>query len=73
MRGSFLQQSSGRNFPFMPIEHDTHPRALPVEPNKSPVKDPQPYKDPVESPPGDPQEDRPMRDPMQPDTDQPRS
>jgi hypothetical protein len=36
------------------------------------MKDPQPYKDPVSPPPADPQEDRPLRDPLPPDSDKPR-
>ena len=49
------------------------PRPQPAEPQEPPVKDPQPYKDPVEPPPRDPQEDWPMRDPVPPDADRPRS
>jgi len=45
-----------------------HPN--PAEP---PVRDPQPYQDPIKPPPGDPQEDRPLRDPVPPGKDQPRS
>ena len=43
----------------------------PVEPDQ-PIKDPQPYTDPVQSPPGDPNEERPMRDPIEPGRDRPR-
>jgi hypothetical protein len=47
-----------------------HPN--PAEPQEPPVKDPQPYQDPIRPPPGDPQEDRPLRDPVPPGKDQPR-
>ena len=43
----------------------------PAKPDNAPIKDPQPYRDPIEKPPGDPGEDRPMRDPTPPSKDQP--
>jgi len=49
------------------------PREPPANPDRLPNKDPQPYKDPAETPPGDPQRNRPMHDPVQPDGDRPRS
>ena len=70
---------SGTDYPFirffpMPKEPITVPKPEPAEPTPAPpVKDPQPYTDPVEPPPGDPQEDRPMHDPVQPGQDVPRS
>ena len=42
------------------------------EPGK-PVEEPQPYKDPSPPQPADPTEDRPLRDPVQPGGDTPRS
>jgi hypothetical protein len=45
----------------------------PAEPSKPPIEDPQPYKDPIKPPPSDPLEERPMRDPLPPDGDKPRS
>ena len=56
----------------MPKQPITPQRPEPVEPATPPVKDPQPYRDPIETPPGDPNEDRPMRDPTPPSKDQPR-
>jgi hypothetical protein len=47
-------------------------RPSPAEPQVPPIKDPQPYKDPIKPPPGDPQEDRPLHDPVPPGKDQPR-
>ena len=62
-----------RFFP-MPKEPITVPKPEPADPTPAPpVKDPQPYTDPVKPPPGDPQEDRPMHDPVQPGQDVPRS
>ena len=43
-----------------------------TEPDKAPVKDPQPYKDPKEPPAGDPSVDRPPKDPVRPGQDKPR-
>lgn len=58
----------------MPKEPVTIPKPQPAQPQEPPVKDPQPYKDPIDDPsPGDPQEDRPMHDPIQPGQDVPRS
>jgi hypothetical protein len=48
-------------------------RPEPAELDQPPVKDPQPYSDPKEPPVGDPPENRPMRDPVPPDGDEPRS
>jgi hypothetical protein len=53
----------------MPIE-PINPNQ-PVEPNHHPVEEPQPYKD--EPPPPDPQDDGPLRDPVPPGGDRPRS
>jgi hypothetical protein len=40
----------------------------PNAPDDPPARDPQPEKiDPVKEPPGDPEEDRPLRDPHSPD------
>jgi hypothetical protein len=73
VKGEPRNVRTSRSLPCMPKEPITTPRPQPVEPNEQPVKDPQPYKDPAESPPGDPQEDRPMRDPPAPNEDNPRS
>ena len=59
--------SVGRHFTTMPKEPITPPTPKPAEPQTPPITDPQPYKDPVELPPGDPQEDRPYRDPQTPE------
>jgi hypothetical protein len=48
------------------------PQPEPAQPDKPPIKDPQPYKDPVEPPAGDPQPDRPLHDPEPSGTDLPR-
>jgi hypothetical protein len=60
--------------PYVPNQPIDPQRPQPAEyPSTPPVEDPQPYKGPVERPPGDPQEDRPMHDPVSPDGDRPRS
>jgi hypothetical protein len=64
---------AGRSCPSMPSEPMTPAQPQPAEPSEPPVTDPQPYTDPVQSPPGDPNEDRPMRDPVTPGKDRPRS
>jgi hypothetical protein len=48
------------------------PRPEPVEPQRAPIKDPQPFIDPVEPPPADPPDNRPLQDPITPGGDQPR-
>ena len=58
----------------MPKEPLTVPKPQPAEPQERPIKDPQPYNDPIDDPPpGDPQQERPMHDPIQPGQDVPRS
>ena len=56
--------SSLPTFPFMPKEPITPDRPPPDEPDNSPVEEPAR---------NNPQEDRPMRDPQQPDSDKPRT
>jgi len=57
----------------MPKEPIKPPRSQPAGPSEPLIKEPQPYKDPVRPPPGDPQQDRPMQDPIPPDGERPRS
>jgi hypothetical protein len=47
----------------------TSPTPVPAEPSKPPIEDPQPDVQPEKESPSQPQEDRPLRDPMPPDTD----
>ncbi len=68
--GTIPRRGTWTHIPKEPI---TTAKPEPAEPSEPPVQDPQPYTDPVRTPPGDPSEDRPMRDPITPGGDQPRS
>jgi hypothetical protein len=70
-RGMRLMVTAERSIRFLRSPAmQNHPK--PAEPQEPPVKDHQPYKDPIKPPPGDPQEDRPLHDPVPPGKDQPR-
>ncbi|WP_157100031.1 hypothetical protein [Rhodoplanes sp. Z2-YC6860] len=56
----------------MAKEPITPPTPNPAEPSKRPIEYPQPDVQPEREPPSHPQEDRPLHDPMPPDTDKPQ-
>jgi hypothetical protein len=64
--------ASAHPFSRMAKEPITPPVPKPAEPGTNPQPDPQPYTDPVKEPPFDPPDERPLRDPIPPNTDQPR-
>jgi hypothetical protein len=57
---------------YMAKEPISPSKPNPAEPSKPPMEDPTPDVQPEREPPTHPQEDRPLRDPMPPDTDKPR-
>jgi hypothetical protein len=61
---------ASKRFRSMGKEPITPPTPNPAEPVPQP--DPQPYKDPVKDPPFDPPDERPLIDPVPPNTDLPR-